>query len=166
MNKTTVHYNCLCICKHNYFICILFFLGSDLVESEKSGIKIVISPYVVSFRNTPQYFKPGLPLDMMVILHIVKAIVHFINNNKLTCSETVWHAFNCEMPESKLSRMFELEHSMEILLSMKVNGQKYQEQHKSQYDFCTIYSMTFAIMWWLYSVCEKLWFVTLENNTS
>ncbi|XP_056613917.1 complement C3-like [Triplophysa dalaica] len=40
--------------------------GSDLVESEKSGIKIVISPYVISFRGTPQYFKPGLPFDMMV----------------------------------------------------------------------------------------------------
>lgn len=52
----------------NIIILPLFFLGSDLVESEKSGIKIVISPYVISFRGTPEYFKPGLPFDMMVIV--------------------------------------------------------------------------------------------------
>ncbi|TNN34348.1 Complement C3 [Liparis tanakae] len=37
--------------------------GSDLVEAEKTGIKIVESPYVVSFKDIPKYFKPGLPLD-------------------------------------------------------------------------------------------------------
>ncbi|XP_033480279.2 complement C3-like [Epinephelus lanceolatus] len=40
--------------------------GSDLVESEKSGIKIVESPYVVSFRDMPKYFKPGLPFDFTI----------------------------------------------------------------------------------------------------
>ncbi|KAK7930619.1 hypothetical protein WMY93_007014 [Mugilogobius chulae] len=40
--------------------------GSDLVEVEKSGIPIIISPYVLSFRDAPQYFKPGLPLDIVV----------------------------------------------------------------------------------------------------
>ncbi|ROL49878.1 Venom factor [Anabarilius grahami] len=40
--------------------------GSDLVEAEKSGIKIVMSPYVLSIRDTPKYFKPGLPLDIVV----------------------------------------------------------------------------------------------------
>ncbi|RXN35011.1 complement C3-like protein [Labeo rohita] len=40
--------------------------GSDLVEAEKSGIKIVMSPYVLSIKDTPKYFKPGLPLGMMV----------------------------------------------------------------------------------------------------
>ncbi|XP_016427569.1 complement C3-like [Sinocyclocheilus rhinocerous] len=40
--------------------------GSDLVEAEKSGIKIVISPYVLSIRDTPKYFKPGLPLGIVV----------------------------------------------------------------------------------------------------
>ncbi|XP_067272244.1 complement component c3b, tandem duplicate 2 [Pseudorasbora parva] len=42
--------------------------GSDLVEAEKSGIKIVISPYMLSLRDTPKYFKPGLPLGMTVIV--------------------------------------------------------------------------------------------------
>jgi hypothetical protein len=36
------------------------------VEAEKSGIKIVKSPYVLSFIETPKYYKPGLPFDVMV----------------------------------------------------------------------------------------------------
>nr|UHJ79854.1 putative complement c3.9 [Ctenopharyngodon idella] len=40
--------------------------GSDLVEAEKSGIKIVMSHYVLSIRDTPKYFKPGLPLGIVV----------------------------------------------------------------------------------------------------
>ncbi|XP_077082846.1 complement component c3b, tandem duplicate 2 isoform X2 [Siphateles boraxobius] len=40
--------------------------GSDLVEAEKSGIKIVISPYMLSIRDTPKYFKHGLPFGMTV----------------------------------------------------------------------------------------------------
>uniref|UniRef100_A0A8C7MEZ0 Venom factor n=1 Tax=Oncorhynchus kisutch TaxID=8019 RepID=A0A8C7MEZ0_ONCKI len=40
--------------------------GSDLVEAEKSGIKIVKSPYVLSFIETPKYYKPGLPFDIMI----------------------------------------------------------------------------------------------------
>nr|XP_024001406.1 venom factor-like [Salvelinus alpinus] len=40
--------------------------GSDLVEAEKSGIKIVESPYVLSFIDTPKYYKPGLPFDVMI----------------------------------------------------------------------------------------------------
>lgn len=38
--------------------------GGDLVEVEKGGIRVVISPYVLSFRDAPQFFKPGLPLDL------------------------------------------------------------------------------------------------------
>ncbi|KAL7831473.1 hypothetical protein SRHO_G00309760 [Serrasalmus rhombeus] len=38
--------------------------GSDLVEAEKSGIKIVIASYMLSFRGTPKIFKPGLPFDL------------------------------------------------------------------------------------------------------
>ncbi|XP_059399391.1 ophiophagus venom factor-like [Carassius carassius] len=45
---------------------VLTSSGSDLVEAEKSGIKIVMSPYVLSIRDTPKYFKPGLPLSMTV----------------------------------------------------------------------------------------------------
>ncbi|XP_029283155.1 LOW QUALITY PROTEIN: venom factor-like [Cottoperca gobio] len=40
--------------------------GSDLVEAEKTGIKIVESPYIVSFKDIPKYFKPGLPLDFTI----------------------------------------------------------------------------------------------------
>uniref|UniRef100_A0A8C1JE12 Uncharacterized protein n=1 Tax=Cyprinus carpio TaxID=7962 RepID=A0A8C1JE12_CYPCA len=42
--------------------------GSDLVEAEKYGIKIVMSPYMLSIRDAPKYFKPGLPLAMTVIV--------------------------------------------------------------------------------------------------
>ncbi|XP_032419209.1 complement C3-like isoform X2 [Xiphophorus hellerii] len=40
--------------------------GSDLVEAEKTGIKIVESPYVLSFKDVPKYFKPGMPLDLTI----------------------------------------------------------------------------------------------------
>ncbi|KAK2907093.1 hypothetical protein Q8A67_006078 [Cirrhinus molitorella] len=42
--------------------------GSDLVEAEKSGIKIVMSPYMLSIRDTQKYFIPGLPFGMTVIV--------------------------------------------------------------------------------------------------
>ncbi|XP_036386399.1 complement C3-like [Megalops cyprinoides] len=45
---------------------VLTSTGSDLVEAERSGIKILESPYKISFSNTPLYFKPGLPFDLMV----------------------------------------------------------------------------------------------------
>ncbi|KAM7419790.1 hypothetical protein PAMA_016741 [Pampus argenteus] len=40
--------------------------GSDLVEAERTGIKIVESPFVVSFKDIPKYFKPGLPFDFTI----------------------------------------------------------------------------------------------------
>ncbi|XP_010769296.1 complement C3-like, partial [Notothenia coriiceps] len=40
--------------------------SSDLVEAEKTGIKIVESPYAISFKDVPKYFKPGLPLDFTI----------------------------------------------------------------------------------------------------
>ncbi|XP_034092136.1 complement C3-like isoform X2 [Gymnodraco acuticeps] len=40
--------------------------GSDLVEAEKTGIKIVESPYAISFKEVPKYFKLGLPLDFTI----------------------------------------------------------------------------------------------------
>lgn len=45
-----------------FFVCT----GSDLVEAEKTGIKIVESPYVLYFKDVPKYFKPGLPFDLTV----------------------------------------------------------------------------------------------------
>ncbi|KAM4611258.1 venom factor-like [Polymixia lowei] len=47
-------------------VSVLTKSGSDLVEAEKTGIKIVDSPYVISFRDTPKYFKPGLPFDFTI----------------------------------------------------------------------------------------------------
>lgn len=40
--------------------------GSDLVDAEKTGVKIVQSPYVVSFKDVVKYFKPGHPFDFTV----------------------------------------------------------------------------------------------------
>ncbi|KAM6940226.1 complement C3-like [Xenentodon cancila] len=45
---------------------VLTKTGSDLVEAEKMGIKIVESPYVLSFKDMPRYFKPGLPFDFTI----------------------------------------------------------------------------------------------------
>ncbi|KAM9363777.1 venom factor-like [Symphorus nematophorus] len=40
--------------------------GSDLVEAEKTGIKIVKSPYAISFKDIPKYFKPSMPFDFTI----------------------------------------------------------------------------------------------------
>uniref|UniRef100_W5L2G3 Complement component c3b, tandem duplicate 1 n=1 Tax=Astyanax mexicanus TaxID=7994 RepID=W5L2G3_ASTMX len=38
--------------------------SSDLVEAEKSGIKIVLASYELSFKGTPRIFKSGLPFAL------------------------------------------------------------------------------------------------------
>lgn len=38
------------------------------MEAEKTGIKIVESPFVISFTEMTKYFKPGLPFDFTVSL--------------------------------------------------------------------------------------------------
>uniref|UniRef100_A0A663NE55 Complement C3 n=1 Tax=Athene cunicularia TaxID=194338 RepID=A0A663NE55_ATHCN len=40
--------------------------GSDMVEAQRSGIRIVTSPYTIHFTRTPKYFKPGMPFDLTV----------------------------------------------------------------------------------------------------
>ncbi|KAM4750145.1 complement C3-like [Anableps anableps] len=40
--------------------------GGELVEIELGGIKIVTSPYTISFKKTPKYFKPGMSFDVTV----------------------------------------------------------------------------------------------------
>eukprot|EP00066_Takifugu_rubripes_P021351 XP_011610617.1 PREDICTED: complement C3-like isoform X1 [Takifugu rubripes] len=40
--------------------------GSEMVGAEFRGIKIVTSPYTLSFKRTPKYFKPGMSFDVMV----------------------------------------------------------------------------------------------------
>ncbi|XP_056311186.1 complement C3-like [Danio aesculapii] len=42
--------------------------GSEMVEAEKRGIQIVTSPYSISFKKTPQFFKPGLLFDVSVYI--------------------------------------------------------------------------------------------------
>ncbi|XP_078285379.1 complement C3-like [Rhinoraja longicauda] len=45
---------------------VITHAGSDMVEAEKTNIKIVRSPYTISFSKTSKYFKPGMPFVMMV----------------------------------------------------------------------------------------------------
>ncbi|XP_023190441.1 complement C3-like isoform X1 [Xiphophorus maculatus] len=40
--------------------------GGELVEVELGGIKIVTSPYTISFKKTPRYFKPGVSFDVTI----------------------------------------------------------------------------------------------------
>ncbi|XP_062845847.1 complement C3-like [Trichomycterus rosablanca] len=42
--------------------------GSDLVETEKSGIKIVLAPYLLAIKSTHKFYKAGLPYDMTVMV--------------------------------------------------------------------------------------------------
>lgn len=41
--------------------------GSDMVEAQRTGIRIVTSPYTIHFTHTPKYFKPGMPFDLTVM---------------------------------------------------------------------------------------------------
>ncbi|XP_048473761.1 complement C3-like [Rhincodon typus] len=45
---------------------VITHTGSDMVEAEKLGIKIVTTPYTISFTKTSKYYKPGMPFDLMV----------------------------------------------------------------------------------------------------
>uniref|UniRef100_A0A8C3HKB8 Complement C3 n=1 Tax=Chrysemys picta bellii TaxID=8478 RepID=A0A8C3HKB8_CHRPI len=47
-------------------VTVLTASGSDMVEVERTGIKIVTSPYQIHFTKTPKYFKPGMPFELMV----------------------------------------------------------------------------------------------------
>ncbi|XP_062395862.1 complement C3-like [Sardina pilchardus] len=47
-------------------VSVLTETGSEMVAVEKEGIKIVTSPYTISFKATPRYFKPGMPFDISV----------------------------------------------------------------------------------------------------
>ncbi|XP_069737624.1 complement C3 [Phaenicophaeus curvirostris] len=47
-------------------VTVLTESGSDMVEAQRSGIRIVTSPYTIHFTRTPKYFKPGMPFDLMV----------------------------------------------------------------------------------------------------
>ncbi|XP_060767191.1 complement C3-like [Neoarius graeffei] len=45
---------------------VLTSSGSDLVDAEKTGIKIVQAPYVLAIKDTPRFFKSGLPFELTV----------------------------------------------------------------------------------------------------
>ncbi|KAM6100877.1 LOW QUALITY PROTEIN: A.superbus venom factor 1-like, partial [Pterocles gutturalis] len=47
-------------------VTVLTESGSDMVEAQCSGIRIVTSPYTIHFTRTSKYFKPGMPFDLTV----------------------------------------------------------------------------------------------------
>ncbi|NWS78397.1 VCO31 factor, partial [Crotophaga sulcirostris] len=47
-------------------VTVLTESGSDMVEAQRSGIRIVTSPYTIHFTRTPKFFKPGMPFDLTV----------------------------------------------------------------------------------------------------
>ncbi|XP_078091165.1 complement C3-like [Mustelus asterias] len=47
---------------------VITYTGSDMVEAEKVGIKIVTSPYTIVFKKTSKYYKPGMPFGLMVFV--------------------------------------------------------------------------------------------------
>ncbi|CAH6779492.1 complement C3 [Phodopus roborovskii] len=49
-------------------VTVILHSGSDMVEAERSGIPIVVSPYEIHFTKTPKYFKPAMPFDLMVFV--------------------------------------------------------------------------------------------------
>lgn len=40
--------------------------GGEMVEAEFRNIQIVTSPYAISFKKTPKFFKPGMSFDVAV----------------------------------------------------------------------------------------------------
>ncbi|XP_029003662.1 complement C3-like isoform X2 [Betta splendens] len=47
-------------------VSVLTESGSEMVEAELRGIQIVTSPYIIRFKKTPQYFKPGFSFNVVV----------------------------------------------------------------------------------------------------
>ncbi|XP_053199940.1 complement C3-like [Scomber japonicus] len=47
-------------------VSVLTESGSEMVAAELRGIKIVTSPYTITFKKTPKYFKPGMTFHMAV----------------------------------------------------------------------------------------------------
>lgn len=70
-------------CSNPIFLVVFVRTGSDLVDAEKTGIKIVLSPYVVSFKDTMKYFKPGLPFDFTVSTAGVLSFLFWANPTTL-----------------------------------------------------------------------------------
>ncbi|XP_013890199.1 complement C3, partial [Austrofundulus limnaeus] len=47
-------------------VSVLTESGSEMVEAELRGIQIVTSPYRITFKKTPKYFKQGMSFDVAV----------------------------------------------------------------------------------------------------
>ncbi|KAL1281271.1 hypothetical protein QQF64_000074, partial [Cirrhinus molitorella] len=47
-------------------VSVLTESGSEMMEAERRGIQIVTSPYIIHFKRTPQFFKPGMTFDVSV----------------------------------------------------------------------------------------------------
>ncbi|KAM6939509.1 complement C3-like [Xenentodon cancila] len=47
-------------------VSVLTVSGSEMVEAEFRGIQIVTSPYSITFKKTPKFFKPGMSFDVAV----------------------------------------------------------------------------------------------------
>ncbi|CAK6976226.1 complement C3-like, partial [Scomber scombrus] len=47
-------------------VSVLTESGSEMVAAELRGITIVTSPYTITFKKTPKYFKPGMTFNMAV----------------------------------------------------------------------------------------------------
>ncbi|KAK5620862.1 hypothetical protein CRENBAI_017565 [Crenichthys baileyi] len=47
-------------------VSVLTESGSEMVEAELRGIQIVTSPYKLTFKRTPKFFKPGMSFDVAV----------------------------------------------------------------------------------------------------
>ncbi|KAK0147124.1 Complement C3 [Merluccius polli] len=47
-------------------VSVLTESGSEMVEAEKQGIKIVTSPYTIHFKYTSKYFKPTMAFEVVV----------------------------------------------------------------------------------------------------
>ncbi|KAM9493803.1 complement C3-like [Clarias gariepinus] len=45
---------------------VLTSSGGDLVDAEKTGIKIILARYVLTIKDTPRFYKSGLPFKMTV----------------------------------------------------------------------------------------------------
>ncbi|CAJ1053159.1 complement C3 [Xyrichtys novacula] len=47
-------------------VSVLTESGSEMVEAELRNIQIVTSPYTITFKKTPKYYKPGMSFDVSV----------------------------------------------------------------------------------------------------
>ncbi|XP_041640227.1 complement C3-like [Cheilinus undulatus] len=54
--------------KKNIYVAVsvLTESGDEMVETELRSIQIVTSPYTITFKRTPRYFKPGMSFDVTV----------------------------------------------------------------------------------------------------